>query len=216
MKRLLSILSVTVAMVMVIAPLTEAGERPATARAFIEAPAAVFPLIDSLTRLDMVDYALAGSDTGSQNAAGGLSRISAINNDSLTIEMGQAVTHTLYLLPAEGRDTVYAVVRTVAMPALDSSVQLFDSKWRPLKNSAMALPLLDGWLKTGDKTTRQRAAEGIPFVPARVSINPSSGTMTIYNTLDQLLPKETFTEFAPMIYPTLTYRWDGTKFKLVK
>ncbi len=216
MKRLLLLLLTVIPLSGAVVAMGADNARPAAARAFIEAPAQVFPLIDSLTRLDMVDYAMAGLDNGSQNSAGSTSRIRNVAADSLVIEMSEGVTHTLYLLPAKGGDTVFALVRTLALPALDSSVELFDSRWQPLKNASFATPGLDGWLNAPDKETRRRAAAGIPFVTARAVIFPAEAKMVVYNTLDKLLPRETLTEFGPFIYPSLTYKWDGAKFKLVK
>ena len=56
------------------------GTKAMTAsEAFADAPASVFPSIDRMTRLDMLDYFHSGVETATANTLGGKSRIIAKN-----------------------------------------------------------------------------------------------------------------------------------------
>lgn len=190
-----------------------AGNRPAAADAFVNAPSSVFPLLDSLTRLDMIDYILAGRDTKSQNQTGSQSSITAIGSDSLIIQMSDQVTHSIYLLPGKKNDTVIAVVRTVSIPAADSKIELYDMSWKPVKPGYFKQPGIDDWIKVKDKSKKRHIVENIPFVPAKISLSPTGRTLVVYNTLQDLLPVEILQEVNDDIAPAIVYEWNGSTFK---
>lgn len=218
MKRLsFLLLSIAIIISATFPALSETPGATTATSAFISAPTKVFPLLDSLTRLDMIDYFTAGQTTPSNNRVGSQSRLTAITPDSLTIALTKDVTHSIYILPTKGGDTLFAVVRTVALPALDSKIEFYDSDWKALPTgSLIELPAMNDWLSAKDKATRRQVTADVPFIPAYITLDTSGMMLSVVNTLDNLLPRETREQVAGKIHPRLNYKWNGSKFKLVK
>ena len=211
--KILSLLVVLLPAMTIVEP---AQARTTAAQVFQTAPADIFIMADSLTRLDMIDYFMAGRDTPSRNVAGGDIRLTALSEDSLVVALSEKVTQSLYLLPAKG-DTIFAIVKTYRLPALDSSIKFYNSNWRVLDaNKILPLPTHDNWLKKPSKEARERFARNVPFVPMQITIDPISGSLTIVNTLVDLLTKEAMDAVKEDIKPAIVYTWDGNKFKAVK
>lgn len=210
MKRLLYALILT--LLCAVAP---AMARTTAKQAFVTAPRELFPTIDSLTRLDMIDYYESGSATPSKNRFGGGSRVSALSEDSITVETSPATTVTLYTLPSKG-DTLLLAVTTMSLPAPDAMAALYTSKWEPLPPKA-ALPShnqLKLWLLKCTKEQRQLVENLVPFIPASYSLR--GNRLTITSTLDRLLPADDYQQVVPFLRSSISYSWDGQRWKLDK
>lgn len=202
MKHLLFIFSLMCAMA--------ASAQTTASSAFTSAPADVFPLLDKNTRLDMVDYYNSGLKTPSANRLEGRSSITSLSPESLTVKLSDSSSAQVALLTA-GRDTVIAVVSTVATPGLDSTLKFYDTSWRALPVAKyFTAPTWDDWVTSGHDISE--VTSYAPFMLASYFIDPSAGTLTMTNNLSSFLDEDMYTQIAPALYPTLTYRWTGKKF----
>ena len=202
MKRLLLLFSLAGA-IAANAQLTAPG-------AFTTAPAEVFPLLDTNTRLDMVDYYNSGLKTASNNRLNGQSVITELTPSSLTVKISDSSSAQVTILPA-GNDTVIAVVSTVATPGLDSTLKFYDSTWKPLAaDKYFTAPTWNDWITQGHDSSEVMAYT--PFMLASIYINPAEGVMTVSNNLASFLDEDVYADIAEAIHPTLTYRWNGKKF----
>lgn len=189
--------------------------RTTAKQAFITAPRDLFPTVDSLTRLDMIDYYESGSATPSKNRFGGGSRVVALSQDSITVETSPASTVTLYTLPSKG-DTLLLAVSTLKLPASDAMAALYNSKWKPLP-AKVTLPShnqLKLWLLKCTKEQRQLVENLVPFIPASYSLR--GNRLTITSTLDRLLPADDYQQVVPFLRSSVSYIWDGKSWKLDK
>ncbi len=101
--------------------------------AFINAPTAVFPSIDSMTRMDMADYFTSGSPKPSKNVFKGDCRIVSATPSQMTVTTTDASECELSLLPMAG-DTIIMVVTTLQTPTPDSSVKFYTyPDWKPIE-----------------------------------------------------------------------------------
>ncbi len=183
---------------------------------FTSAPQSVFPLLDRNTRLDMVDYFNSGMTTPSQNKLDGRSVITEMTPESVTVKMTDASAIQLVALKGE-KNTIIALINTVATPALDSSIKFFDSKWTPIKQSdCFAKPGWDEWLTESGRKNKDDVMMQVPFMLASYRIDPSTFALTLTNNLSRFLDKEIFDDITPYINLQLTYTWVGSKFKLSK
>ncbi len=90
-------------------------------RLFADAPVGVIDTFDRNTRLDMLDYFRNGMTTASQNVFGGQSRITALSDSSLTVEISSRSRMQFAMLPQKS-DTVVVIIETVDTPVADSGV----------------------------------------------------------------------------------------------
>lgn len=181
-----------------------------TARtAFAEAPSSVFPLLDKLTRLDMIDYFEAGSKVESVNALEGASAVTSLSDESLTVHLTDASDVQLFVVPTAKSDTVVGVITTVATPGHDSSLALYSGRWKRLDGLFTAPKLVD-WL-----TDPRRSAEVeivVPFILTSYVYNPADKTLTLTNNLKGFLSDDIYAMVDGLVRPSLVYRWDGNRF----
>lgn len=184
-------------------------------KAFTSAPQSVFPLLDTNTRLDMIDYFEAGMKTESKNALGGGSALLDLSPESLRVKMSDASVHQLFLLPA-GNDTLIGVIRTVATPGHDSSMTLYTSSWQAAAKlqQRFQTPMLRDWVT--DTSHLPDVETVVPFMLTGYSYDPATQTLTLTNNLKGFLSDDIYDMVADFMRPTLVYRWDGKRFTLMK
>lgn len=189
--------------------LTAAAQKTA-ADAFTTAPAGIFPLLDKNTRLDMVDYYNSGLATPSANRLQGRSAITSLTPATLTVKITDSSSAQIALLPA-GRDTIIALISTVATPGLDSTIKFYDSNWSPLPTDRhFTAPGWNDWLTPGHDTAEVTAHA--PFMLASYFIDTDASTLTATNNLATFLDEDTYKALASTLRPTITYKWNGKRF----
>ncbi len=184
-------------------------------QAFISAPSEIISTIDSITRLDMIDYFEAGATGASHNALGGDCRITALDDSHIALETSGVSSLDLFLLPA-GRNTAIAVISSLRLPAHDATLNMFSSSWQP--NNPGKLPPtfnnLDLWLLPEGRNERTMIENIVPFIP--VSMVISDNNLIVSNTLNELLTPDDFNKVKNFIIPSLTYVWNGKRWTALK
>ncbi len=184
-------------------------------QAFIEAPREVFPLVNTMTRMDMIDYFESGSQTPSNNVMDGKSRITEMSPTQLKAELSPVSSYSLTLLPA-GRDTIVAVIQTLSVPFLDSSIQFYDEQWDTLdKKKPFNSPTLADWLLPVAKGNEKDIENVIDFIPAVYTLD-SNGHLTLTHSLKDMLVEEDYDKIKEYIRPSLSYQWKGGKMVMLK
>ena len=179
------------------------------AMAQLTAPSSVFPLLDKLTRLDMIDYFEAGSKVESVNALEGASAVTSLSDESLTVHLTDASDVQLFVVPTAKSDTVIGVITTVATPGHDSSLALYSGRWKRL-DGLFTAPKLADWL-----TDPRRSAEVeivVPFILTSYVYNPADKTLTLTNNLKGFLSDDIYSMVDGLVRPSLIHRWDGNRF----
>lgn len=198
-----------------------AQQKGDAATAFSSAPRAVFPLLDTNTRLDMIDYYKNGMSTPSQNALEGKSQITDIEPGYLSVRMTDSSTAQLVLLD-DGKQGLVALISTVATPGLDSTMKfyLYDpsaGKWgAPATKNYFAKPGWKEWMTPAGKSHQDEVEMQVPFMLVSYKYNPSTGELVLTNNLSKFLDKEVYDSISSYLLPQLVYTWDGGKFALKK
>lgn len=187
-----------------------------TARdAFVTAPRDVIAAIDSITRLDMLDYFASGSSVASRNAFGGDAMVKSLSDGSITVGTSVSSEVTIALLPA-GRDTMLLVINTLALPVPDSKATVYNRDWTLAAGKVQLSSHndLDRWLTPEAKQRRAEIENAIPFVSAIYAYG--NGELTVTNTLARLLPADDYALVKSYLKPANVYRWTGKKWSEVK
>lgn len=186
-------------------------------QAFANAPTGVFMLLDRNDRLDMIDYFDSNLSSPVNNALNGKSRITAMTDDIMTIEMTPSSTYTLALLRGEAEaDDVIALIITVSTPAKDSRISFYSaSDWTPLDSRKIfSEPELKTWL-TPDGQKNTALVEGIvPFIMAEYNYDPATSKLTLTSDLATFLSTDMYDMIKEYLRPSLDYSWTGKKLVL--
>lgn len=182
--------------------------------AFVTAPRDVIVTIDSLTRLDMLDYYDSGSTIASRNKLGGASQVKLVTDDAITISTSGSSEITIRLLPVKG-DTLIMVTGTLILPAPDSKLTLYDKGWTALggKSRIPSHNDLSLWILPQFKSNIKEIEDIVPFVTAVYTYN--DGIITMTHTLSKTLPTDNYKRVKPMLSPQISFRWTGTKWERI-
>ncbi|MCM1337116.1 MAG: DUF3256 family protein [Candidatus Amulumruptor caecigallinarius] len=180
-------------------------------KAFATAPQTVFPLLDAGTRLDMIDYYNSNLSTPSTNKLQGRSRITAMNDKALTVEMSPASTNEIFILP-NGSDSIIAVITTLATPTPDSHISFYTADWKALDTAKyFDKPLLGDWLTDDGKKNRSQVEAMVPFLLIGYQWDPATNVLTLTNNTGQFLSADIYETVSGYMYPSLKYQWNGRK-----
>lgn len=184
-------------------------------QAFISAPSEIVSTIDSITRLDMIDYFEAGATGASHNALGGDSRISSLDDNHISIETSGVSALDINIM-SMGRDTVMAVISTLKLPAKDATITMFNSSWNVIDPGKLPSTFnnLDLWLRPEGHRDRALIENAIPFIPVTISL--SGDTLTVSHSLAELLANEDLEKVRALVYPSISYSWNGKKWSPIK
>lgn len=205
MKKILTTLILIAAAVASQAQLTSSS-------AFSNAPQKVFPLLDTNTRLDMIDYYNSGMETTSENKLEGRSVITELAPEALTVRMTDSSTAQIVVLQSS-KGPIIALINTVATPGLDSNISFYDQSWTP-QNAAdyFTRPDWKEWLTPEGAPNEDEVMAQTPFMLASYHYDPSTSTLVVTNNLPRFLDKDLYESISSYLYPTLNYVWNGKKF----
>lgn len=184
---------------------------------FVDAPMSIFPTIDPMTRMDMIDYFRAGSEKASKNLIGGDCRILEDTPDKLVFTTSDVSEYLLALLPSRSAESgkIIMLSRTLKTPAEDSSVSFYDTDWKSIEG-VFTMPSLEQWILPEAKKNRKDVENAVPFIMAKIGYSPDSRSMTLTNKLPDYLPEEALKVASPSIRESMTFRWNGKRFILEK
>lgn len=173
-------------------------------------------MLDLNTRLDMADYFELGMAVDSKNILGEPVRILRADSSSITFRTTSLTETTLSLLTND-TDTILVLAQTMRMPQLDGRVRFFDSNWQPLDANILPDYRLADWLTEKGKAERKEVENWLPFMLATPSFDPATKRIIWTNTVMSMLAgDDEATRVAKWLKPSISYSWDGKRFKLNK
>ena len=123
-------------------------------------------------------------------------------------------TVEMKLLPKSKKDTVIAVIETVATPYKDSRLSFYGTKWNRLDASQFIkkMPDIDDFIRTNaPKTLREDLLSGISFAMIEMTFQGNSMVATC-NLKDFYLGQD-FKKMEPYLIGKIVYVIDKSKFK---
>lgn len=208
--KLIKLLAIVIAAL----PLRAGAQGLSASKCLAEAPDAVIPLIDKNTRLDMIDYFMAGMSKPSANALGGSSLIVEMNDSSVLFNLTDSIRCQIFVLNPDASAPVIGMITTYSAPLPDSSVQFYTTRWQKL-SGILPAPGLSSWLTPEGARHRAQVEEEIPFILASYSYNPATGTIVATNNTQSYFTSDSAPGALGMLKPELAWRWDGKRFKPV-
>ena len=194
--------------------------RTTAAGAFVNAPSTIFPMLDRNARLDMIDYYNSGSETYTRNLLKGESRITAMDSDMVTIEMTDASVYHILLLQRKNKaDTLFALIRTVKLPAADSDICFFSNNWERVENEKSKIfnqPSLQEWFVAGGSSDKGTPADNVPFMLSEYIFELKPRKLVLKNRLADFMGKDEFAKLKPFMADSIVYVWDSDRERFKK
>ena len=95
-------------------------------------------------------------------------------------------------------------------------VKFYTTRWKEIDKGLFIVPLLDDWIKPEGKGRKADLENAVPFMLARFSYAPETGTMALTNNLGGFLPEEDTAWAGGLLRSKLVYKWNGKKMVKVK
>lgn len=182
---------------------------------FVSEPGNVLPLLSQSKKMDMVDYLSVGRKIEVENALGVGSHINDATDDYISIQVSESSCVELLLLCGAKNDSVIVAVTTVNLPAKDSRVEFYDTRWNRLDAvKHFKAPVMKDFVSIpkGDKKKVSEVLNAVPMSLIYYSIDPATRNLVARHSLKDFMTKEEYEKIAPYLCDSVTYRPKGTKF----
>lgn len=209
------------------------GDTISARRAFVELPATTLDLLPYDTRLDMLDYFDVDSIYHAPNTMDGRSWLDTVTPDYVKVVMTPVSTLEIKVLPGGKRGDTVMTVYTIGggTQAADSEVQFYDAALRPLDASKLFKPAVLSDFVEVPKAAKEKAEKRdsekipltkrdiealVPFPTVEYSASPDNTGLTGRLTVGKYMDIESYQRLEPCLTGPVTYRWDGSRFRLDK
>lgn len=195
-------------------------------RVFADVQAEALDLLSRSARLDMMDYAEAGTPYSAVNEMYGHSTITAYSDSCISVDLTAVSSAQVFTLPTR-RGGVAALIYTVDPGAADSQITFYSPQLKPVKaGKHFKAPRPGDFLAPQhrrDKQARATLEAELPFTAMRYTYLPATMQLRVTLSLHGLLSQEQLLRLAPLLPgqadtdadPTLTYSWTGDRFQLI-
>ena len=177
---------------------------------FIEMPDTLLPLLTDNDRRDMIDFWDARMSASVVNRLDGKSRITALTDDFLSVELSRSSSMQIKMLNVEGGGTLLCIVNTVGAEAYDSRIHFYNSRWERVDGLKFAMPSIVDFFLPSDSVDKALAVSDIYLV--KLSLSADSDSLKAEYTMPLYMSRSDSARVAPQLRP-LFYRWTGKRFE---
>lgn len=188
---------------------------------FLNLPSYVVPYLDSNLRRDMIDIYYTDRGVNCKNLLGEKSYIDKMDSTYVKVVLSQDkswLTIKRYTTKKGGKP-IFAIVKTVATPALCSELIILDDKYATLYAATyIEMPDVEEFFVSGKSKEREEAISLVTSVCKGFSLGVDGElSISITQQLRSYLPNEIFEKISPFLNSNpLKYRWDGSAFTISK
>lgn len=197
--------------------------RSVIGQAFIDLPNSKVPLLDSVMRADLVDYAEAGSVRPKvRNVATGMSQLDTLTGSYLKVTLSGVSNLEMALLePGKKGEARYVVVYTIGNEgtAGDSQLMFFTESMEEISTErCIKIPELREFfhIPRGANIKLSDVEGYVPFPTVIYSLMDDGRGMTAKLTVGKYMSREDYAIVERWLVPELKYQWGGKSYKLVK
>ena len=195
------------------------GEAKTIRDIFTSEPDNVFMILPSRTRMDMLDYYDIGNKVAATNNLSDddtTSQLITVTDNLLAVSLTDATEVDLQLLTSKS-DSLVVVVQTAMLPQRDSHISFYDTTWAPCKQKDVfkAPSVKDFIKKSADKNAKAKVDEVVKFPIISYEMPAEKpGTLIAHLNIEEFLSKEDWDAVKDYLTTSLTYNFDGKRFKL--
>lgn len=184
---------------------------------FVSETGNVFALLEQSDRMDMVDYYKSGKKMKVSNVMDGQSSIDTLTTDFMKMKLSDAHEVAMWMYPSGKSDTLLVVIETFQLEVPDSKIRVFDSNWNEKElKSVFKMPKMEDFLdKKLSKEQKNEALSYVEFPLLKLEFTADGGIKAT-PTLLKTLGIDERKKLEPCLLDSLQYRFEKSKFKLVK
>lgn len=188
---------------------------------FRSMPDSLAPLLSADNRADFIDFLNSKMKAEVKNSFGNKSEMTDLTNDYINIQMTEASTWQMKLLPANDSTKVICIVSTACAPACDSNIRFYTTKWEPLQTDKyIKLPNINDFFRTPVSTDPTDSLvyqynEIRPMAEMlliKISLNKLENSLSIDFTTPDYIGKESAEKMKPFLHTPIIYYWEKGKF----
>ena len=208
MRRISVLITVIMALVF------NAGAYDGVSKLFVEENGELFNSITMSTRYELINnYGRAEKTEIINNLRTDETRILVLNDEYMKIATSSAQTVELKLLHKSKRDTVIAVIETVATPYKDSRLTFYNTKWQKLDASKfIKMPTFDDFiLPSMPKDKRNDLLNSLMIT--MIELRFEGETLVAQCNANDFFMGEDFKVFKPYLVNRVVYNIKNSSFK---
>ncbi len=178
-------------------------------------PQNIYPTIDSIARLDMIDLYHAGIPAQAKTRLGDTAKLISMSDTYLLLRTSQSSTLQIKCLNIK-KEKIYAFITTVEGPIANSHIDLYDEHWNKLPlEKHFTPPTVDNFIHNIDNTieAHNNISREILIPAIQYMMNDTTNDIIAIPTFMQTLDKESRERIKPHIMPHIKIEWDGKKWK---
>lgn len=178
----------------------------------LDVPMSIMPTINTNARLDMIDLYQAGMQAKSPTLLGDTASIVTMGDTFIEVRTSKLSTIQIKKL-GKPRKPLYAVITTVATPALHSRVELYNEKWEqlPIAKRMPSITVDDFINDTIQDHKRQELLEQVYVRTIQYTMQEENSTLVAIPTFLQIFDVDRRKELQPYFIDTLALTWKGKK-----
>ena len=177
---------------------------------FIEMPDTLQPLLTNNDRRDMIDFWDARMSTPVVNRLDGKSRITALTDDFLSVELSRSSSMQIKMLNNVAGDTLLCIVNTVGAEAYDSRIHFYNSRWERVDGSKFTMPSIADFFLPSDSVGKALEVSDIYLV--KLSLKADNDSLKAEYTMPLYMSRSDSARVASQLR-LLFYRWTGKRFE---
>ncbi len=181
---------------------------------FISEPGYLFPLVSTSTRMDLVDYYNEGRLVDVKNNISDGTHFNEVKPNYISVQVSSSSKVDLFMIK-DKNDTLIVAVSTYDLPAKDSKIEFFNTKWEKLDNKSKikVLEMKDFIsIPKNDKTKKETVLDVIDFPIISYTINPEDNTITAKQGLKDYMSNEDYKQFGAYLNDSITLVFKNGKF----
>lgn len=184
---------------------------------FFNEPGYLYPILKKNARMDLVDYYNEGRMVDVKNDIGGNSRFLEVKPNYISTQVTSS-TQVDLLLIEDKKDTIIVAVTTNELPAKDSKIVFFNTKWQRYVKSRLQAHGMEDFIAIpkGNKTKKETLFEAIDFPIISYSINPEDNTIIARQGLKDYMSLEDYKKIEPYLKDSITFVYKNGQFKIRK
>lgn len=192
------------------------GQAATMGELIVSEPGTVMPTLAPEMRSQMVKtFTATGKKVATANRMQGSSKLLQLDERHALISTSPSATVELQLL-VNGRDSVIAVIETVKMPAPDSRISFYSTKWKQLKTEKyFKVPTMADFAKPGTAPEKVKTLlSDLNFaLIAYTFAGPTHNVLVAEQRLSDFLGQEDYQKYKGSFRDRIGYAVTGTKLK---
>lgn len=183
---------------------------------FLNAPVSITPLLSDVNKADFIDFLESGMKAKVKNRFGESVEMTKLTADFLQIKMSDRSELEMKIYRKNNVVEVIAVVNRVYAPSCVSTLEFYSRGWERSKiGKQLEMISLADFIPTKNiPDAVRRDFKAVDMELIKIELLEESDVITFSLNLEEYLEHEVYERISPYLVPTISYQWNGKRFKV--